>query len=121
MLKYIEQIKEDFQDESMILKNRLILKIMTGRFSGMDIEVGYRGAHIGIIHNNTKQSLVQTSYQNSDTFDENIFDISFKTGSYYLKPLSGSQIFKRFNSLEKHKIFPGHRICAGSQVFTLLQ
>lgn len=83
--------------------------------------MGYRGTKIGIVDNKGAKNLVFTSYNSSDTFDANLFDINFKNGSYYLKSYGSSKIYKKFGQNEKHKIFPGHRICAGSQIFTLLQ
>jgi len=123
----METLIKEFQNESVYVKNRLIMRVLTGAYTGVDIEVacaqqvGYRGSKIGRVNNKGVKHLVFTSFQNSDTFDENIFDVNFKSGSYYLKSYGFSKIYKKFSPGEKNRIFPGHRICAGSQIFTLLQ
>lgn len=123
----METLAREFQNEGAYVKNRLIMRVLTGTYQGIDIEVGegeqvgYRGSKIGRVDNKGVKHLVFTSFQNSDTFDENIFDINFKSGSYYLKSYGFSKIYKKFSPSEKNRIFPGHRICAGSQIFTLLQ
>lgn len=121
MMKYMELLRKEYDDETTYLKNRLILKVISGKYQGTEIEIGYRGSKIGVIENQGSKSLVFTSYQGNDTFDENLFDITYKNGSYSLKSYGFSKIYKKFNPHEKHRIFPGHRICAGSQIFTLLQ
>lgn len=121
VLTMMEALKRDFKESAVNVKNRLILKILTGKYKGITNEIGYRGSKIGIIENSSVKNLVFTSYNYSETFDANLFDINFKNGSYYLKSYGFSKIYKKFNPHEKHKIFPGHRICAGSQIFTLLQ
>ena len=117
----MKALKRDFNEGSVYLKNRIILKVISGKYKGITIEIGYRGSKIGILENKAVKNLAFTSYNFSETFDMNLFDINFKNGSYYLKSYGFSKIYKKFNPQEKHKIFPGHRICAGSQIFTLLQ
>src|SRR3990167_2308877 len=120
-LAMLENIRRDFSNDKEILKNRIIMRVLTGVYRNMEVEIGYRGSKIGVIENNNVKTLVYTSYQHSDTFDENLFDVNFKAGKYFLKSYGTSRIFKKFASHEKHELYPGHRICAGSQVFTLLQ
>ena len=124
--KYIEKLRREYElnrdaPKREIFKTRLILKIIAGQYKGVQIEVGYRGTKIGLVKTKDVVKIVFTSFQHSDTFDENLFDINFKNGRYYLKSYGFSRIYKKFNPHESNKIYPGHRICAGSQIFTLLQ
>lgn len=120
-LTMMEALRRDFNENAGNLRNRIILKVISGKYKDITIEIGYRGSKIGIVSNKAIKNLVFTSYNFSETFDMNLFDINFKNGTYHLKSYGFSKIYKKFNPQEKHKIFPGHRICAGSQIFTLLQ
>lgn len=121
MTEMMARLIKEFEDESVFLKSRIIMKVLSGKYEGMEVEIGYRGMKLGQISNKGKKSLVFNSFDGYDTFEDNIFDILYKNGCYSLKSYGFSKIFKKFNPLEKNKIYPGHRICAGSQIFTLLQ
>lgn len=121
----VKKILADFKDDNptfrSFCKHKLIFRVETGQFKGMTIEVGYRGTKIGLVETLNKKFIAFSSFGSSTFFDETLFDINFKNGLYYLKAYSNSRIFKKFVSQEKNKILPGHRICAGSQIFTMLQ
>jgi Protein phosphatase 2C len=67
-----------------------------------------------------KPSIANNSVSD-EHFDRKLLHISYKNGVYYLKSSGFTNIYRKFVPEQNFSIFPGHRVCFGSNVFYLLQ
>lgn len=86
----------------------------------IEIESGFKGNHIGIVEISGKPSIANSPFSDH-AFDRKLLHISYKHGVYYMKSSGFTNIYRKFIPKEKFSIYPGHRVCFGSNVFYLLQ